>query len=72
MSNSSPNSLPTAMEWVSRITTVSFELVIPGVLGNWLDAYFNTHFLALLGFALGMVVGFWHLMLMTKMPPQKK
>ncbi len=55
-----------AMEWVSRITTVALEMVLPGVFGGWLDKQFGTAFLALAGFVLGFAVGFWHLLRMTK------
>lgn len=56
-----------AMAWVSRITTVSLEMVLPGLAGFWLDRQFGTRFLlTLLGFALGMTVGMWHLLAMTK------
>lgn len=65
------------MEWVSRLITVALEMVLPGVLGNWLDKRWGTSFLALVGFALGMVTGVWHLLLMvgvaqTRRSPLKK
>jgi hypothetical protein len=68
-----------AMEWVSRIITVSFEMVLPGLGGKWLDDRWGTNFLALVGFALGLTVGIWHLLQMTralnskggKSPPKK-
>lgn len=58
--------LAVAMEWVSQITTVVAEMVLPGVAGQWLDQRWNTRFLALSGFALGLTVGIWHLIAMTK------
>jgi hypothetical protein len=67
------------MEWVSRITAVALEMVLPGLGGQWLDRRWGTSFLGLLGFALGMTVGIWHLLQMTralnnkggKRPPEK-
>jgi hypothetical protein len=64
----SPNRLsPMAMAlvWVSRITTVGFEMVLPGLAGHWLDRQFGTGYLAVLGFVLGMIGGMWHLIRMT-------
>ena len=55
-----------AIEWVSRITTVALEMVLPGILGQWLDAKLGTRFLGLLGFAFGVPMGIWHLLRMTK------
>jgi hypothetical protein len=55
-----------ALDWVSRITTVALEMVLPGLAGLWLDQRLGTSFLGLVGFALGMVLGFWHLLLMTR------
>jgi len=56
-----------ALEWVSRITTVALEMVLPGLGGQWLDQTLGTLVLfTLLGFALGMTLGIWHLIRMTK------
>ncbi len=42
--------------------TLCLEMVVPGLLGYWLDTKINTMpGLTLAGFALGMVVGIWHL-----------
>lgn len=54
-----------AMEWVARITTVALEMVLPGLAGVWLDKQLATGVFALIGFGLGMVVGIWHLLVMT-------
>ena len=54
-----------AMEWVSRITVVALEMVLPGLAGQWLDEQLGTGFLALLGFALGITFAIWHLLVMT-------
>jgi len=58
--------LAVAMEWVSQITTVVAEMVLPGLAGHWLDHRWGTQFLALLGFALGLTIGIWHLIAMTR------
>jgi hypothetical protein len=54
------------MEWVSQITTVVAEMVVPGLAGQWLDKRWGTGFLTLLGFALGLSLGIWHLIAMTR------
>ena len=54
-----------ALDWVSRITAVALTMVLPGLLGYWLDSRFGTSFLILAGFALGMVGGMWSLLLLT-------
>ena len=57
------------MEWVSRITTVALEMVIPGLLGLWADSYFQTKFVvAIVGFVLGFAVAMRHLLRMTAAP----
>lgn len=58
-----------AIEWVSRITTVALEMVLPGILGQWLDSKWGTGFLGLAGFAFGVSFGLWHLLRMTKTSP---
>jgi ATP synthase protein I len=44
-----------ALEWTSRITTISLELVLPALFGYWLDQRFGTRVLFLI---LGMMLGF--------------
>jgi len=63
--------LAVAMEWVSQITTVVAEMVLPGLAGQWLDDRWGTGFLALVGFALGLTVGIWHLIAMTRPKTEK-
>ena len=55
-----------ATNWVSKITTVALEMVLPGLAGLWLDIQLDTRFLTLLGFACGVPLGMWHLIAMTK------
>lgn len=52
--------------WAYRILAVSAEMVVPGLLGSWLDGRLGTQFLALAGFGLGITAGIWHLLLMTR------
>jgi ATP synthase protein I len=59
-----------AMEWTSRVTTIALEMVLPGLLGYWLDRQLGTHLVLLvLGVILGFATGMWHLIKMTKSPP---
>jgi len=47
--------------WVSRIFSICGEMVLPGILGYWLDQYWGTKFIAILGFMLGLTLGMVHL-----------
>jgi hypothetical protein len=55
-----------AMKWISRVTTVVMEIVLPGLLGDWLDRRWGTGYLALVGFGFGLVCGIQHLLMMTR------
>ena len=55
-----------AMEWVSKITTVALEMVLPAIGGRYLDQRLGTKYWALAGLVLGFSVGIWHLLQMTK------
>ena len=67
-----------AKEWVAKITTVGLEMVLPTIAGTYLDRYLRTSYWAVIGLVVGLVVGFWHLLQMTKAasgkrrPPQGK
>lgn len=54
------------MEWVAKITTVALEMVVPAVVGMWLDQKLGTPFLGPLGLIFGVPLGIWHLVKMTK------
>jgi hypothetical protein len=54
------------IQWVSKIMTVALEMVVPAVIGMWLDQKLGTQFLGLLGIILGVPLGIWHLVRMTK------
>ncbi|MEX2140338.1 MAG: AtpZ/AtpI family protein [Pirellulales bacterium] len=60
-----------ALEWVSRITAVALTMVLPGLLGYWLDGKFDTRFLAPAGFVFGIVAGMWSLLVLTGAVPGK-
>ncbi len=66
--------LAAGMAWVARITTVVAEMVVPGLIGRWLDSKWGTQFCVVIGFVLGLVVGMWHLIRMTRSmnPPMSK
>jgi hypothetical protein len=56
-----------AMEWVSRITTISLEMVLPGLCGYWIDQRLGTKMLfLLLGFTAGFIVGMRQLLQLAK------
>jgi hypothetical protein len=54
------------MEWVAKITTVALEMFLPAVGGGYLDRRLGTNYWALVGVVVGLVVGMWHLLLMTR------
>ena len=55
-----------AMEWAARIMAVALEMVLPGLAGMWLDRKLGTRFLVLVGFAVGLTAGMWHLIRATR------
>lgn len=55
-----------AMQWVARITAAGLIMVLPGLLGQWLDNQLGTSFLALLGFAVGIAVSIAYLIAITR------
>jgi hypothetical protein len=57
--------LAVALEWVSRITAVAGAMVLPGLLGYWVDHKLGTGFLAPAGFVIGVVGGIWSLLALT-------
>jgi len=61
-----------AMEWVAKITTVGLEMMLPAVGGGYLDRRLGTSHWALVGVVLGVVLGMWHLLLMTKVAGGRK
>ena len=67
-----PHPIALAMEWVAKITTVALEMFLPAVAGGWLDRRLGTNHWALIGVVLGVTVGLWHLLQMTKVKPKAK
>ncbi len=52
--------------WASRILTVCLEMVVPGVLGLWVDSRLATSpAFTLVGFGGGLILGVWHLLKMV-------
>ncbi len=54
--------LAEAIAWSARVTTIAMEMVIPGVIGIWIDRKLGTVMVfVVLGIILGMTVGIIHL-----------
>ncbi len=53
--------------WVGRIFSICGEMLVPGLLGYWLDQALGFQFsiFALIGFFVGLVFGMTHLVLMA-------
>ena len=60
-----------AMGWVSRVMSVLVVMVLPGLAGIWLDQKWGTSFLAMVGFAIGMVIGMTWLLVMAVVETKK-
>jgi uncharacterized protein YqgC (DUF456 family) len=65
-----PHPFALAMEWVAKITTVALEMFLPAVGGGYLDRRLGTNYWALVGVVVGVVVGMWHLLQMTRVKPR--
>ncbi len=51
-----------AVAWTSRITTISVQMIAPGIVGYLVDRKLGTKALfTLIGFAIGMALGMWQL-----------
>jgi hypothetical protein len=49
-------------QWSARISTIAIEMVIPALIGIWLDRLMGTVvLLTIFGVFLGMALGFWQL-----------
>jgi len=56
-----------AMQWVSRITSIAMEMVLPIVIGYWIDQRLGTKIVfLLLGLVLGFATGMWQLIKLAK------
>jgi hypothetical protein len=56
-----PNPIAEAVKWVGVITTVGLEMVVPALIGHWLDRRYGLRFLAFVGLALGFAIGLWNI-----------
>lgn len=54
------------LDIVARVMAAAMMMVVPGLLGQWLDEKLGTAFLVLLGFALGIGVSVYYLILITR------
>jgi hypothetical protein len=64
------SALAKGMAWAMRAMTVSLEMVVPGLLGIWLDRIFGTvAILTALGFGGGLTLAIWHLVQIGKEKP---
>lgn len=63
--NHSPDERPplvVAAEWTSRVTAISLEMALPGLLGFWIDRQLGTVMVFLVvGVILGVTTGMIHL-----------
>lgn len=66
-----PSPIGLAFEWVGRILAVVIEMVVPGLVGQYLDNRWGTRFLVLFGFCGGLSLALWHLVIMTRPRPGK-
>ena len=68
--NQSPDdrsAIARALQWASQITTVCFEMVLPALLGHWVDRRLGTSVVfTIAGGVLGMVGGMVSLVRMTR------
>jgi F0F1-type ATP synthase assembly protein I len=62
-----------AAEWSTRIMTISLEMVLPGLVGYWIDTKLGTWFVFMLaGFVLGFVTAIKHLLYFTRKAQQRR
>jgi F0F1-type ATP synthase assembly protein I len=70
MVNNAPDGrspIAVAMQWASEVTTISVEMVVPILLGLWIDRQLGTKVVFLLvGTALGLWLGIWSLLRIAK------
>lgn len=60
-----PSPYAEAGAWLGRIVAMALVMIAPIVLGQKMDAWLNTSFIALLGIVVGLVVGFVYLLAIT-------
>ncbi len=63
------SAMAAAMAWSSRITTISMEMVVPGLIGYWIDEQLGTVAIFLVtGVILGFSIGLWQLIKLGQQP----
>jgi len=61
------------MEWTSRVTAISLEMVLPGLFGFWLDRRLGTlPLLLVVGVVIGFVTGMWQLLKLAGSLPEDR
>ncbi len=66
MRDRSGQAIAIALEWVGRIFAVVLLMWLPGWAGGWLDRRWGTHYLEIVGFVVGLVLGMGALIAMTR------
>ena len=61
-----PAPMAEAMRWVAVITSVGLEMIIPILIGSWIDKTWSTSFAVWIGLVIGPAFGFWHLLILTR------
>ena len=61
-----PAPMAEAMRWVAVITSVGLEMIIPILIGSWIDKTWSTSFAVWIGLVVGPAFGFWHLLILTR------
>ena len=56
-----PHPIAEAARWVGILTTVGLEMVIPTLIGHWLDRRFGLRILTFVGLVLGFAIGLWNI-----------
>ena len=68
-----PTPIVVAYQWAARIISLSITMVVPGLLGVWVDGRLGTKVVfTLVGFAAGMAYAGWQLIRMTARPKQNQ
>lgn len=65
--NDDRSSLAVALDWAAQAMAIAAEMVIPGLVGYWLDGKLHTGVaLMLAGVGFGFALGTWHLILLAR------
>jgi len=54
--------------WVSRIFSICGTMVLPGLLGYWIDRQLEIQVFSIAGFLLGLLLGMIQLVMLAKIP----